>query len=112
LEAKGGPVALRCDRIEGLIDALPDDVMHTPLADGRAVPAGTVVDSQAKADALPAATDAQHHFNEDVVDVNRGLAAAYRRLVDAGHTPRHLAAGLEPAPWDERWARTTDTDRF
>jgi chemotaxis signal transduction protein len=37
LEAKGGPVALRCDRIEGLIDALPDDVMHTPLADGRAV---------------------------------------------------------------------------
>lgn len=87
-------------------------VVGVQVADGRAVPAGTVVDTQAKADALPQATDAQHHFNEDVVDVNRGLAAAYRRLVEAGHTPRHLAPGVEPAPWDERWALTTDADRF
>lgn len=87
-------------------------VVGVQVADGRSVPAGTVVDTQAKADALPAATDAQHHFNEDVVDVNRGLAAAYRRLVDAGHTPRHLAAQAEPAPWDERWSRSADVDRF
>jgi SulP family sulfate permease len=87
-------------------------VVGVQIADGRAVPAGSVVDSQAKADELPLATDAQHHFNEDVVDVNRGLAAAYRRLVDAGHTPRHLAASAEPAPWDEGWGRITDADRF
>lgn len=35
LEAAGGPVAIRCDRIEGLIDIAADDVKRTPLADGR-----------------------------------------------------------------------------
>lgn len=90
-------------------------VVGVQIADGRAVPAGMVCDTQAKADALPMATDAQHHFNEDVVDVNRGLAAAYRRLVEAGHTPRLVNAGpsADPAPWDERWARASgDADRF
>ncbi|MBL8912985.1 MAG: hypothetical protein JNM17_19985 [Archangium sp.] len=90
-------------------------VVGVTIADGRAVPAGMVCDTQAKADALPMATDAQHHFNEDVVDVNRGLAAAYRRLVEAGHTPRLAATpGGEPAPWDEQWSRagSGDADRF
>jgi SulP family sulfate permease len=88
-------------------------VVGVQVADGRAVPAGMVCDTQAKADALPQATDAQHHFNEDVVDVNRGLAAAYRRLVDAGHAPRLVASAAEPASWDEAWARApAELDRF
>lgn len=45
---------------------------------GRWVPHGTVIQSQADADALPQASDAHRHFNDDVVDVNRGLARAYR----------------------------------
>ncbi|MFT3711482.1 MAG: solute carrier family 23 protein [Archangium sp.] len=88
-------------------------VVGVQIADGRAVPAGMVCDTQAKADALPMATDAQHHFNEDVVDVNRGLAAAYRRLVEAGHTPRLVASSSEPASWDEGWSRASpESDRF
>jgi len=87
-------------------------VVGVELADGRHVPAGHIVDTQAKADVLPPATDAHHHFNEDVVDVNRGLAAAYRRLVIAGHPPPRLGAGGdEPAAWDERWSRPSN-DRF
>lgn len=87
-------------------------VVGVELADGRHVPAGHIVDTQAKADGLPPATDAHHHFNEDVVDVNRGLAAAYRRLVIAGHPPPRLgSAGDEPAAWDERWSRPSN-DRF
>jgi sulfate permease, SulP family len=87
-------------------------VVGVQVADGRSVPHGTIVDTQDKADALPLATEAHRHFNEDVVDVNRGLAAAYRRLVVAGHPPPRLASGLdEPATWDERWARPSN-DRF
>jgi SulP family sulfate permease len=87
-------------------------VVGVEVADGRFVPAGSIIDTQAKADALPPATDAHHHFNEDVVDVNRGLAAAYRRLVVAGHPPPRLgSAGDEPSAWDERWARPSN-ERF
>jgi len=35
LEAAGGPVAIRCDRIEGLVDVGADEVNRTPLVDGR-----------------------------------------------------------------------------
>lgn len=35
LEAAGGPVAIRCDSIEGLIDVGAEDVNRMPLADGR-----------------------------------------------------------------------------
>ncbi|MFZ5443796.1 MAG: SulP family inorganic anion transporter [Myxococcota bacterium] len=81
-------------------------VVGVEVPDGRFVPPGTIVDTQAKADALPPATEAHAHFNEDVVDVNRGLAAAYRRLVEHGHAlPRATAASDEPNPFDERWER-------
>ncbi|MFN8926197.1 MAG: chemotaxis protein CheW [Rhodospirillales bacterium] len=46
LEAAGGPIAIRCDRIEGLIDIAAADVKRTPLADGRTlrtVRSGTTV---------------------------------------------------------------------
>ncbi len=87
-------------------------VVGVEVADGRFVPHGTIIDTQDKADALGVATDAHHHFNEDVVDVNRGLAAAYRRLLDAGHPAPRLGGGAgEPHSWDERWARPSN-ERF
>ena len=87
-------------------------VVGVELAEGRFVPHGAIIDTQDKADALGAATDAHRHFNEDVVDVNRGLAAAYRRLLDAGHpAPRLSSFAGEPSTWDEQWARPSN-DRF
>lgn len=87
-------------------------VVGVEVPDGRFVPPGSIIDTQAKADALPPATAAHAHFNEDVVDVNRGLAAAYRRLVEHGHPPPRLgSASDEPDPFDERWARPS-FDRF
>jgi SulP family sulfate permease len=83
-------------------------VVGVEIPDGRYVPHGTIVDTQGKVDSLPAATEAHQHFNEDVVDVNRGLAAAYRRLLEAGHSsPQLTSRGEEPAVWDERWARAS-----
>ncbi|MDX2015882.1 MAG: DapH/DapD/GlmU-related protein, partial [Myxococcaceae bacterium] len=86
-------------------------VVGVTVPDGRFVPHGHIVDSADKVDGLPLVSEAQHHFNEDVVDVNRGLAAAYRAAVASGR--RLPAASSEPSrrPWDEAWAPTTG-DRF
>lgn len=54
-------------------------VVGVEIEGGRYVPHGAVVDSQLKADQLPPVTEAHRHFNEDVVDVNKGLVSAYRR---------------------------------
>jgi len=61
-------------------------VVGVEIPDGKLVPHGRIVDSADAVDALPAASAAHHEFNEDVVDVNRGLAAAYR-YVDSGEQP-------------------------
>ncbi|MFP3870081.1 MAG: carbonic anhydrase [Syntrophobacteria bacterium] len=52
------------------------------VADGRYVPAGTVVKDQADADNLPVITDDYplKHFNDGVVHVNTSLADGYSRL--------------------------------
>jgi SulP family sulfate permease len=87
-------------------------VVGVSVPDGRSVPHGSIIDTQDKADALPDATEAHRHFNEDVVDVNRGLAAAYRRLVENGHPPPRLTSGASNLhSWDESWSRPGN-DRF
>jgi MFS superfamily sulfate permease-like transporter/carbonic anhydrase/acetyltransferase-like protein (isoleucine patch superfamily) len=53
-------------------------VVGVELAPDRLVPAGAIIDSQAKADALKAVGEQHREFNADVVEVNRGLAAAYQ----------------------------------
>lgn len=53
-------------------------VVGVEIPDGKFVPHGQIIDSPAKVKALPDATEAHRHFNEDVVEVNRGLAAAYQ----------------------------------
>lgn len=53
-------------------------VVGVEVPDGRFVPHGSIVDTAEKAERLPPVSAAQSEFNEDVVDVNRGLAVAYR----------------------------------
>lgn len=85
-------------------------VVGVTVPDERFVPHGSIVDSPDKVDALPLVSEAQHHFNEDVVDVNRGLAAAYRAAITSGRRPPSKADGPRAA-WDERWTLASG-DRF
>jgi SulP family sulfate permease len=84
-------------------------VVGVEIPDERFVPHGTIVDSQSKVDSLPAVDAAQRHFNEDVVDVNRGLAAAYRRL----HAPTSTGVPRAERPPEaaEAWS-TPSFERF
>ncbi len=56
-------------------------IMGVSVPSGRYVPAGTVLNDQAKADALPAITDAYplKDLNAGVVHVNTSLAVAYAK---------------------------------
>lgn len=81
-------------------------VVGVTVPDGRFVPHGSIIDSMDRVDGLPLVSEAQHHFNEDVVDVNRGLAAAYRAAVSSGKKPPATAATAH-APWDEQWTVAT-----
>jgi SulP family sulfate permease len=99
-------------------------VVGVEIPDGKFVPHGMIVDTAAKVKDLPAASEAQHHFNDDVVEVNRGLAAAYHHTHGNhthgmnGHSNGHAAGnGIKvkrslvgrEAGWD---APTTYDDRF
>ena len=53
-------------------------VVGVEIPDGRFVPHGRIIDTQDAVKALPLISEKQIEFNEDVVEVNRGLAAAYR----------------------------------
>jgi SulP family sulfate permease len=54
-------------------------VIGVEIPEGRYISHGMIVDTLDKAECLPLVTDAHTEFNEDVVEVNRGLAAAYRK---------------------------------
>jgi SulP family sulfate permease len=98
-------------------------VVGVEVPDGRFVPPGSVIDTQDKVDALPPVSEAHGHFNEDVVDVNRGLAVAYQRHDTHGASSNTSAAGpvvlrtreRPPRAWDPAWERvssSTHSDRF
>lgn len=65
-------------------------VVGVEIPDDRFVPHGAIVDSADAVERLPRATPAHAAFNHDVVEVNRGLAAAYHRVYAAAY--RHPAA--------------------
>lgn len=79
-------------------------VVGVTVPDGRFVPHGTIVDSMDKVDLLPLVSAAQHHFNEDVVDVNRGLAAAYRAALVQTRRPPAVSETSARRPWEEGWS--------
>jgi SulP family sulfate permease len=55
-------------------------VVGVEIPEGRYVPHGAVIDTKDKALNLTKVSPQHQHFNEDVVEVNRGLAEAYREL--------------------------------
>lgn len=82
-------------------------VVGVEVPEGRFVPHGSIVDTPEKAQALPPASSAHHHFNDDVVEVNRGLAAAYREHAARGPAP------AAPARFEDTWAPPlAASDRF
>ena len=88
-------------------------VVGVEIPDGKFVPHGQIVDSKEKVLALPDVTEGHAEFNEDVVDVNRGLAAAYQTHQRAGHGisvlgthENHQPRAVHPRP------RAVELDRF
>ncbi|MFO0602207.1 MAG: SulP family inorganic anion transporter [Polyangiales bacterium] len=99
---------------EGCFIGIGAVVVGVELPPRTHVPHGTVVDSADAVARLPRVTHAHTEFNEDVVDVNRGLAAAYHAL-DRGPGPRPPRADEPAAPprtWDAAWGVPRDPDRF
>ena len=91
-------------------------VVGVEVPDGRYVPHGTIVDTNEAAKALPAVSHMHTEFNEDVVDVNRGLADAYHQVEAPARVrigrPWDDAPRAAPAPWDPAWASARDDGRF
>lgn len=93
-------------------------VVGVEVPDGKFVPHGRIVDSADAVDLLPPVSEAHAHFNEDVVEVNRGLAVAYHRHTREGEQ-RIVAADRRANPehaevpiWDVRWSRSPSKERF
>ena len=87
-------------------------VVGVEIPDGRFVPHGRIVDSAEAVAALPLVSEAQMEFNEDVVDVNRGLAVAYqvdRRDKRHDRTAKGAPVGLAQPPLE---AQATAALRF
>jgi SulP family sulfate permease len=93
-------------------------VVGVEIPDGKFVPHGRIVDTADAVDLLPPVSEAHKHFNEDVVEVNRGLAVAYHRHTREGEdrvVSAHRRANPDHAKvpvWDARWARSSSKERF
>src|SRR5690606_25380775 len=90
-------------------------VVGVEIPDGKFVPHGRIVDSADAVDLLPHVSEAHKEFNEDVVEVNRGLAVAYHqreRERGAKELARMDDGEREPPAWDPRWAHALPKERF
>jgi SulP family sulfate permease len=90
-------------------------VVGVEIPDGRFVPHGRIVDSADAVDALPHVSEAHKEFNEDVVEVNRGLAVAYHardRERDTREREREDEGDRKAPAWDMRWSTELPKERF
>lgn len=89
-------------------------VVGVEIPDGRLVPHGRIVDTQDAVDALPVVTDVHKEFNEDVVEVNRGLAVAYHAARAPAAPERSVERERDVAReiWSEAWSTPTYKERF
>ena len=89
-------------------------VVGVEIPDGKYVPHGAIVTTADAVAALPDVDAAKLHFNEDVVEVNRGLAAAYT-IVEPNAT-RDVSPEddrtLHEAPWLAAGRRRNRSARF
>ncbi|MDD4975177.1 MAG: SulP family inorganic anion transporter [Bacteriovorax sp.] len=69
-------------------------VVGVEIPEGKHVPNGMVIDSLDKVDKLPNASKHHHNFNEDVVEVNKGLALAYNDLFDENEDNRTVGEDI------------------
>lgn len=99
---------------EGCFIGIGAVVVGVEVPAGTHVPHGTIVDSADAVARLPRVTHAHTEFNHDVVDVNRGLAAAYHALEGGSQArpPRVETAAAPPHTWEVRWDVSRDPDRF
>lgn len=91
-------------------------VVGVEVPDGRFVPHGSIIDSADAVDRLPLASEHHREFNEDVVEVNRGLAVAYSSI-DAQLTSEAAEdvarmRELEIHPWEPNWLTPLHKERF
>ncbi|RYZ77110.1 MAG: hypothetical protein EOP05_02925, partial [Proteobacteria bacterium] len=77
-------------------------VVGVEIPDGKQVPSGAIIDTNEKAQALLDANAGQHHFNEDVVGVNTGLANAYHSCCAPRPRPQ---LQLERTPTAEKYPK-------
>lgn len=78
---------------EGCFIGLGAVVVGVEIPPGKRVPNGWIVDSAEKVRELPDVEHAHAHFNEDVVQVNRGLVVAYARHTEPdNHGQPHVPA--------------------
>ncbi len=91
-------------------------VVGVEVPDGRFVPHGTIVDSADAVDRLPPVGEHHREFNEDVVEVNRGLAVAYAAADGQKEKQERedleAVRSLEARPWEDRWLPSTYKERF
>lgn len=93
---------------EGCFIGLGAVVVGVEIPPRKRVPNGWIVDSPEKVKELPDVEHAHAHFNEDVVQVNRGLVVAYAR-----HVPPDPALSGDPvAQPPALTGRTTHPHRF
>ncbi|MSP59540.1 MAG: hypothetical protein EXR72_04210 [Myxococcales bacterium] len=88
-------------------------VVGVEIPSGKYVPPNVVIDNASAVKGLADASEAQKEFNEDVVEVNRGLAAAYQEhhhpVVLRAGPPSALPAALQGH--EVGWEQPADTYR-
>jgi len=89
-------------------------VVGVEIPEGRLVPHGTIVDTPEAVARLPLVGEVHSEFNEDVVEVNRGLAMAYHADRTAMIAPRYreIEDDQSPPVWDERWTNAGTREIF
>jgi len=93
-------------------------VVGVEIPDYKLVPHGQLVDSVEAVEMLPSVTSTHQEFNEDVVDVNRGLASAYHEIQKNVATVEKIQEDVsrdvvkQEKSWAETWFRHQHKIKF
>ena len=99
-------------------------VVGVEVPDGKFVPHGAIIDSPEEVARLRDVSASHAEFNEDVVEVNRGLASAYhehsrssgrhhgKAVVPKHRSYIHRDSSKPAVLWDAQWDVHRDRNRF